>query len=291
MAEQGTFLGEVQRGWTRFWGTSWKVKGPVLGVVAILVIAGMSGATGGDTDDPGEQASADSEPSTPEGDEEIDVDAEPEDTATPEPTAMPEDTPTPTNTPEPTATPTPEPTATPTPSPIGLSGAGQGTDNATLGEGIWWVDLEHDGSSNFSVWAYAESGDEELLVNEIGSYAGRRWLVGDEMYLFDIDADGSWSITLRPMESELDASSSLSGSGDYVSGTFIPEQSGPAPWTFVHEGSSNFAVWLQCDTGSDLVQNEIGPVDASTVVNVPDDAAVCFWDVTAHEGTWNFAIE
>ena len=51
MAEQGTLKGELQRGWQRFWGLSWKVKAPVIAVTALIVI-GALGSAGGSDDKP-----------------------------------------------------------------------------------------------------------------------------------------------------------------------------------------------------------------------------------------------
>jgi hypothetical protein len=51
MAKQGTFLGELQRGWHRFWRLSWWWKGPFLGIVAIFVLGGIASAAGGGSED------------------------------------------------------------------------------------------------------------------------------------------------------------------------------------------------------------------------------------------------
>lgn len=40
MAERGTFIGEVQAAWQKFWARSWKVKAPVLAVVALWLALG-----------------------------------------------------------------------------------------------------------------------------------------------------------------------------------------------------------------------------------------------------------
>lgn len=292
MAEQGTFLGEVQRGFARFWGLPWKWKGPVLGFLALVVL--VIAVPGTEDDTP--PASADVESTaTPGASQEATTVPSAEPTAEPTETSAATNTPAPTNTPEPTATPkptatpTPPPTATPTPQPIVLSGTGQSTaQTGQLGSGIWLVDLSHSGGSNFAIWAYDSSGGQELLVNEIGNYTGRRWLAGNDDYLLDISAGGSWTLQLSPINTQPTAATSLSGNGDFVSGLFSPTQGGPASWRFEFHGQSNFAVWLQCDDRPRLVQNEIGAVSASTVVNF-SGASLCFWDVTAHGGTWSFA--
>lgn len=50
MAGEGTFIGEVQRGWQRFWRLSWWWKGPILGgggfVLVIIVVSVATGGTG-----------------------------------------------------------------------------------------------------------------------------------------------------------------------------------------------------------------------------------------------------
>src|SRR5437870_2146340 len=51
MADEGTFIGEVQRGWQRFWRLSWWWKGPSLGGVALLALIIIGVATGGGGDD------------------------------------------------------------------------------------------------------------------------------------------------------------------------------------------------------------------------------------------------
>jgi hypothetical protein len=52
--------------------------------------------------------------------------------------------------------------------------------------------LTHSGSSNFIVRAWGFP-DRDLLVNEIGNYAGTV-LVAPGLYAWDISADGSWTI-------------------------------------------------------------------------------------------------
>lgn len=51
--------------------------------------------------------------------------------------------------------------------------------------------ITHDGSSNFAVWLFTSS-DRDLLINDIGAYQGEQII---EDGLFEITADGAWSIT------------------------------------------------------------------------------------------------
>lgn len=202
----------------------------------------------------------------------------------------PTPTPEPTDTPEPTATPvptdTPEPTATPTPlpKPVTLSGRGQDVTRKFVAPGpVSIARFEHSGESNFIVTAYGPEG-EDLLVNEIGDYTGSRPLFGEGTYYFDVDADGPWSVTIEAAGRQQDAAAGISGRGDFVSGLFEPAEEGPAPYSFSHDGDSNFVVLLHCGGGSELVQNEIGRVDGSSMVNLSDGP--CLWEVEA-DGSWS----
>jgi len=136
----------------------------------------------------------------------------------------------------------------------------------------------HNGESNFVVWAYFDGG-KDLLVNTIGAYEGTRPVVGDELVL-DIDADGAWTVEIAPIGWAADAA--FSGRGDAVSGVFDPPSTGP--WEFWHNGTSNFVVWLHCAGGSNLVQNEIGPVSGSGIVAFEEGP--CCWEVEA-DGDWS----
>jgi hypothetical protein len=123
---------------------------------------------------------------------------------------------------------------------------------------------------------------KDLLVNEIGPYDGYQLVVGGQSVMFDITADGAWTVEFIPIHVQVGAA--FEGRGDNVSGLFDPPSTGA--WVFRHDGSSNFAVWLNCAGGTDLIQNEIGPVDASGVVQFA--RGPCLWQVTA-DGSWSLA--
>jgi hypothetical protein len=215
--------------------------------------------------------------------------AVPTDAPAPEATDGPTNTPAPTDTPvpteEPTATPEPTavpPTATPIP-PQEFSGSGQVVEELQI-DVVSTIAFTHNGRSNFSVIAYGSGDDRELLVNEIGAYQGVRWLPPGA-YTIEIDADGAWTMVVAPIGADDAAAGALQGTGDYVSGIFIAER-GRDAYTFTHDGTSNFAVLLMCETGRDLLMNEIGPVQAEAVVSFPGER--CFWDVSAN-GSWTIA--
>jgi hypothetical protein len=260
-----------------FWALKWRYKGTAIGVAAFLILSIIVGATSSGDEDSGASA-ADAEAS--------EVATATAETSSPTATATATNTPSPTATPTPTATPVP-PTPTPTdvPPPPPLSGVGQtATEPVALTPGLWIISLTHSGSRNFIVRAVSTAGDEMSLTNEIGPYSGERWLAG-ATYLFDVQADGAWTIAFTPMPPDLGAADALAGTGDDVSGVFLPLAGNAQPWDFTHSGRRNFIVWLYCDEGNDLVQNEIGPVSGSRVVSFPVGAGLCFWDVQA-DGDW-----
>jgi len=201
------------------------------------------------------------------------------------PTPPPTDTPAPTNTAlPPTETPVP-PTATPAPEPISLKGHGQKvTDKFTPPGALTTIGFTHDGDSNFAVFAYDAKGTKTLLVNTIGHYSGTHLLVGTDAPLFlEVQADGNWTAEIKPLAVSSQPLDSFDGQGDMVSDVFQPSASGPTPYTFTHTGESNFAVFLVCADGRDLLQNEIGAVNNEGVVTFGQPP--CLWEVQA-DGKW-----
>jgi hypothetical protein len=146
------------------------------------------------------------------------------------------------------------------------------------------VEFSHDGSSNFAVWSLDNAlGKVDLLVNEIGTYAGTRPMQFDPMepvsYL-EMIADGKWTFEVRELASEPAKVCTVSGSGDdVVRISNFASSSGIA--TLSHNGSSNFAIWVWDIPDRDLIVNEIGPY----VGAVPISAGYTAWDVIA-DGSW-----
>lgn len=193
-------------------------------------------------------------------------------TATPPPTPPP-----PTRTP----TPTPEPpTPTPAPTSVVLSGRGQtATSAVAMPAAISVATFTHSGTRNFIVKSFVD-GKEELLVNKIGAYEGSTSIVGGKPVVFDIQADGAWTISIVPIS--LTTTVAFEGKGDAVSGVFSPPPAGP--WEFVHTGARNFIVHAYCASGDNLVQNTIGAVNGSRVVTF--GRGPCYWEVRA-DGQWS----
>lgn len=70
--------------------------------------------------------------------------------------------------------------------------AGSGPDVVIVNLASPALAITHDGDSNFSVKAWT-TDDRDLLVNEIGKYSGTV-RVQPGMVIFDIEADGNWSL-------------------------------------------------------------------------------------------------
>ena len=175
-------------------------------------------------------------------------------------------------------------TPEPTPEPIILSGTGQTvTDPIDFPPGISLLVFEHTGRRNFIVKAFTDDS-EELLVNEVGNYSGRRPLAGKKGVFFEIKADGPWSIHVGELPLEPNARDGISGRGDWVSGYFLPKEEGRKPVDFTHDGERNFIVYLYCKGGAELAQNEIGVTEGASVVDFNEGP--CFWDIQA-DGYWS----
>jgi hypothetical protein len=149
------------------------------------------------------------------------------------------------------------------------------------------VQFTNTGSDNFIVWMFAPDGSKELLVNTIGSYKGYRpLLAGKGKYSLEIEGT-EWTATIESIPIKQFAYDSNSGIGDYVSPLFEPEDR-RSVYEFVHNGDENFVVWLYCAGGTDLLQNDIGPVNNTAMVEFGEGP--CLFDVTA-DGSWSIKRE
>jgi len=197
----------------------------------------------------------------------------------------------------------------PVPAIITLQGTGAtATETFALEKGLSIFHMTHDGASNFIIWLYdAETGEEvDLLANVIGSYDGSTivGVTGEILqaspgeHLLDVTADGKWEVTIeqpRPVTAPT-APQTFTGKGPSVPQPFYLE-GGIATFHMIHDGASNFIIWLYDRDGYsiDLLVNEIGPFDGSTVVGVTGqifDAApgIHYIDVEA-DGNWEVTLE
>lgn len=152
------------------------------------------------------------------------------------------------------------------------------------------LDLVHDGSSNFVVWSLdGDSEQIDLLVNEIGTYDGRRMVHGgwfsapEPVRHLDIEADGNWSITARPMSAADALTTSLNGSGDDI----VRYESSASTLTSTHDGSSNFIIVGYESDGeyNGLIVNDIGSYSGTDLIEpgteILDIQADGNWTLTA----------
>ena len=71
---------------------------------------------------------------------------------------------------------------------------GQGSDVFVYDGGPGLIDYSNDGDSNFIV----TDQDYDLVINEIGPIAGTTTISGGPVFV-TVDAEGSWSLTVRPI--------------------------------------------------------------------------------------------
>lgn len=190
---------------------------------------------------------------------------------------------------EPESEPTPEPETVPEPvEPQSFSGSGSEVVMLEpLGEDVFYASVTHDGSSNVALWTVDENGqDIDLLVNEIGGYAGEVALnFGEDPAALRIEADGNWSIEFVPLQEapRWDGSTPFEATGDsivIVDGV----ADGLTPVTLTHDGESNFAIWAWGESYPDLIVNDIGAYDGTTLL--PDGTLVLQVDA---DGTWTIS--
>jgi hypothetical protein len=191
----------------------------------------------------------------------------------------------------PPATPTPIPIA-PTIREIGnrsiaVEGQGSGESDPVMPDytglpiGVDVVSLTHDGRSSFIVNAVQGGGAQsETLLSAIGPYKGDRPLVVEGPVVFQVTADGNWTVTLRPMQQG--GTPTFKGSGDGVSAYFTPPAKGS--FDITHDGQTQFVVTAQCVGGSLGVEDKPGAVDDGAVITFP--RGPCFWEVRA-DGKWS----
>jgi hypothetical protein len=197
----------------------------------------------------------------------------------------------------------PEPTVPPLPtaepeqaapasefSPITISGAGNTvTDPIAVPFPLSRVTYSQNSDRLIQAHAYPTNDDwERLLVNEIGANTGA-WLFespADEYY-FEVEAEGSWTITMEPLGFLDQNIDTLNGTGAWVTGVYQTAQQGRVPYVAIHEGEGLAQIHLHCEEGSDLVLNEIGTITSETVVEFRGE--LCFWEIEADQGTaWSF---
>ena len=189
------------------------------------------------------------------------------------------------------ASPEEEPEVAPEPEPAEpQSFSGTGSEVVMLdplGEDVFYATVTHDGSSNIALWSVDENGqDIDLLVNEIGGYEGEVALnFGEDPAALRIEADGDWTIDLVHLAEapRWDGEGVYEDRGDSV---LIVDgvADGLTPVTLTHDGESNFAIWTWGESYPDLIVNDIGAYEGTTLL--PDGSLVLQVDA---DGTWTIS--
>lgn len=211
------------------------------------------------------------------------------------PTAAPISAPTALASATPTIAPVSTPSPVPEPSPISLVGSGsQSSQTFHLEKGLSVFSMQHQGSANFTIWLIESSGKKvDLLVIVAGEFSGSKaegiTTAGD--YRLDISADGQWAVGItqpRPMTAQ-PAPLSMTGAGQHATRFFALHQ-GSATFKMTHNGSSNFAVWLDDVNGKhiDLLANTVGTFDGSRAEDIDRDG-IYLLDINA-DGDWKIDV-
>lgn len=265
--------------------------GSVAGTLATLVLLSGCGATpapsSDDQDPAATPAVAAAEPETaeengadePRTDSEDSEDAEPASSTAEEPAESTPENPAEETTPEPE----PEPIE-----PQSFSGTGSEVVMLEpLGEEVYYATVTHQGSGNLALWSVDENGqDLDLMVNEIGNYEGQVAVnFSEDPAAIRVEADGEWAIDLVHITEapRWDGDSAYEATGDsivIVDGV----ADGLTPVTLTHAGESNFAIWAWGESYPDLIVNDIGSYDGTTLL--PDGTVVLQVDA---DGTWTIA--
>jgi hypothetical protein len=178
----------------------------------------------------------------------------------------PESAPEPAEEPEDETEPAPVPAAVF--EPIVIEGSGDDIiDVPVITDSIIVATFTHQGSSNFAVVSYGQSGDRiSLLVNEIGNFQGTvPFNFSEAPAELEITASGPWTVTLSDLlEQPIYDGSLFTGSGAQV--LLVSTDSNRL--TATHNGRSNFAILGWGDRRSLLI-NEIGVYEGTVRLGSP----------------------
>jgi hypothetical protein len=142
------------------------------------------------------------------------------------------------------------------------------------------------GGGNFAIVAYRGTAYDDLLVNEIGSYAGQVYLAPG-VNLLKLTSGGTWTVDIKPHTAarRWNGKAAISGKGDAVSLL----TGGALGSTDVRNmGRGNFAVIAHGTGGQylDLLVNEIGSYSGEVLLPDTDQMLL---SVHAVGGAWSFS--
>lgn len=184
-------------------------------------------------------------------------------TAASTPVAQPEPTPSPAASTEDAAEATPTAAPPPAAAPKAVTYKGRGAKVLKIKkpeEGAVLITTKIKGpSDNNTVYALDEDNQEgDLLVNTIGSYTGTNLLDldGSETTRLKVDVSGAWTITLAPLSSAKELTTSYKGSKDMV--LLVRSEEAKILKFNSTGGDSNVTAYWYTEDDSDLLVNDIG---------------------------------
>lgn len=177
------------------------------------------------------------------------------------------------------------------PDPQSFAGTGEEVRRGvTIEGGLTVVEATHEGNSNFQVSLAGEGDFDDNFINVIGDFDGAQAdLIEEGEYILDVNADGSWEVTIRQPRSGEGDSLPVSFSGNAPDVVGPVRFSGTGVATGSHSGDSNFQVQIYPMKGSfgELVFNEIGTFEGETTYSFD---GIGWIDVNAN-GNWSLEFE
>ena len=141
-------------------------------------------------------------------------------------------------------------------------------------------------SDNNTVYSLdADNQEGNLLVNTIGSYTGTNLLDddGSETTRLKVDVSGSWTITLAPLSSAKELTTSYKGKMDMV--LLVRSEDAKILMFNSTGGDSNVTAYWYTADDSDLLVNDIGRFKAEAPMT-PGPGVL----QVSSDGTWTAAL-
>jgi hypothetical protein len=162
------------------------------------------------------------------------------------------------------------------------------------GSSLRLFNMKYSGGSNFIIWLKDSQGNRiDLLVNEIGSYSGKKSVkLSSGNYYLDVAASGPWSVEITPSVSAMAAITGtpliFKGYGDDVI-SFTSTGTGLRIFTMKYSGGGNYIIWLKDSQGNniDLLVNDIGSYNGKKSAKLT--SGDYYLDITA-SGPWSIEI-
>lgn len=178
---------------------------------------------------------------------------------------------------------------TPTPGSLIYSKSGKGDSiiqSVSVTQPSYMVfNTSDDRHHDVKAWYGSGEYDYELLVNSSDPYFGSTYLLGDNVYDFEIKCMGDWSVEIYSIGYTADTE--FSGKGDYVTEIFQPATQF---YYITYTGSDHFAVKQRYGTGRydyELLVNQSEPY--SGTVRLSHSDLPCFFEISGEEGSWTIS--